>query len=97
MLACEQDVSSFPRKKQQHGHGQRDSGLDSWEKLQDPLNALRELRRWVPKDGWKESEPQRCVGLNSSALQNIGELGLSLKQFCSILNVNSISLIQSFV
>lgn len=67
------------------------------EKLQGTLSSLRELRRWVPKDGWKESEPEGCVGLNSSALQNTGEVGSSLKQFCSILDVNSISLIQSFV
>jgi len=63
MLACEQDVSSFPRRKQQYGHGQRDFGLDSWEKLWDTLNALRELRIWVPKDGWEESEPESCMGL----------------------------------
>lgn len=60
MLACEQDVSSFPRTKQQHGHRQGDFGLDPWEKLQGTLNALRELRRWVPKDGWKESD-QKAV------------------------------------
>lgn len=40
MLACEQDVSSFPRTKQEHGHKHRDFGLDSWENLQGTLMLL---------------------------------------------------------
>lgn len=44
MLACEQDTSPFPRTKQHHGHRYGDHGLDSWEKLQGILNALRVMQ-----------------------------------------------------
>lgn len=49
-------------------------------------------QQWLERVG-----PESSLGLYSSALQNTGELGLSLKQFCYILDVNPISSIPSFV
>lgn len=60
MLACEQDISSFPRTKKQHGHGHGYFGLDSWEKLQSTLNALGDLRRGSPRMARKSQTRKIC-------------------------------------